>query len=44
MSTPNPGMAAENGALRGDLRPCEHSPRSFPYPETRPFTQIGDRR
>jgi hypothetical protein len=32
---------SETDAIRGDLRPSEHSPRPIPWPEKRPATRIG---
>jgi hypothetical protein len=44
MNTPNPVLAVDIDALRGDLQACERSPRSIPCPENSLIAQIGGRR
>jgi hypothetical protein len=34
MNTPNLAAHGETDVMRGDLRPCEHSPRPIHHPET----------
>jgi hypothetical protein len=40
MNTPNPTLAVETDALRGDLRPCETLPRPIPYPPKHQIRRI----
>ena len=40
MNALNPTLKLETGALGGDLRPCERSPRPIPYPPEHQFGPI----
>ena len=44
MITPNPALAGETDATRGDLRPSETIPRPIPHPPQAQIRRIGARR
>lgn len=44
MNTPILAGERETEALRGDLRPCEHSPRPVHHPKTGANSWFGDGR
>lgn len=44
MNPPNLTVEVETDALRGDLRPCETSPRPIPLPERGRHSRSGGQR
>jgi hypothetical protein len=44
MNTPNPTLASETDALRGDLRPCKQQQRPIHHPPDDQSEPIGGRR
>ena len=44
MNAPHPTLELQTGALRGDLRPCETSPRPIPSPPEPQLAPIGEPR
>ncbi len=44
MNTANHALAGEIDALRGDLRPCETSPRPIPCPPQPQIRPVGGQR
>jgi len=44
MNTPILDLDPGTGALRGDLRPSETSPRPIPHPSERQIRRVGGRR